>query len=174
MKRSLVATLGSWTRIVRAISTALSHALAFVAALTLAVITIFFGVAVAMRYIFNDPVIGDVEIVSFMLAIMLPLTFAYCAVRKGHVEVSVIVSRLTPRVQAILKCVTNGITLFFLIMVVYGVAAQSLVLWKNGIASVTFRIPFFPFALVAMLGFIAFALVTVADILDSLLEGIRK
>ncbi len=146
----------------------LSYGLLSVAAITLAGMTLFFAAAIVMRYFFNNPIFGDLEAVCFMLAVIIPFSFAYCAARRGHVEVTVLVSILGPRTRKILKSFKNILTLGFVIIVFYGAVAQALVLMKEGIASIMFKVPTYVFGLVMALGLAAFALVMVAEVLGFL------
>jgi TRAP-type C4-dicarboxylate transport system permease small subunit len=156
------------SEILRKIAFAVSYGLVSVAAITLAVMTLFFAAAIIMRYFFNDPIYGDLEAVTFMLAVILPFSFAYCAAKRGHVEVTVLVALLGSRPRAILKSFSNLLTLGFVLIVLYAAVAQALVLMKDRTASIMFKVPTYLFGLVIALGAAAFVLVMVAQVLDVL------
>ena len=51
------------------------------------------GLDVIMRYIFNRPVSGTLEITEFMMAIVIAFGLAYCALQKRHVRIDIVISR---------------------------------------------------------------------------------
>ncbi len=58
---------------------------------------IFTFVAVVMRYIFNRPFGGDLEITQLMSVLIIWLGIAWGQVKKSHISVAIITSRLSPR-----------------------------------------------------------------------------
>ena len=146
----------------------LSYAVHRVGAVILAGMMLLVAVAVIMRYVFNRPILGDLEVVTFMLVVLISFSFAYCGVIKGHVSVTIVVARLPSRLQAIISVLMNLLTLTFLILISWYSVAQALVLWHRGTATIIFKVPMFPFALVLAFGSAVFALVMAAELLDSL------
>ena len=152
----------------------LSYAIHRVAAAILAAMMLLVAVAVIMRYVFNRPILGDLEVVTFMLIVLISFSFAYCGVMKGHVKVTIVVTRLPFRLQAIISVLMNLLTLGFLILISWYSVAQALVLWHRGTATIIFKVPMFPFALVLAFGSAVFALVMAVEFLDSLAKVVDR
>jgi len=68
--------------------------------------------AVIMRYAFNAPVLWAHETSLFMYSTIGLLAGAYTLLHKGHVKVDVLLSRFSPRKQALLDVITA--LLFFI------------------------------------------------------------
>ncbi len=96
------------------------------------------------RAFFDRPIIGALEMCSYMLAIFILSSLAYTHQKKGHVMVSMIVSRLPERWQLILGAFTTILSLFVMAILIW----QG---WVTGIEERTvsdmLRIPERPFRL---------------------------
>lgn len=60
---------------------------------------------VVMRYVFNRPTTWAYETSFYLYAFLFMLGMAYTLSHKGHVNIEVVVSRLSPRVRAIIEVV---------------------------------------------------------------------
>ena len=58
------------------------------------------------RYFFNRPISGTFELTNFMLALVVFFAIGYTQVRRGHISIDVVVSRFSPRAQAIIDSIT--------------------------------------------------------------------
>ena len=150
-----------------------SGALQSVGASVLVVLMLLTASDVTLRA-FNRPILGAVDLTLCMMAVLVAFSLAYCAVRKGHVKVEVLVERLPQRFQAIIDSITGlfGLGLFSLITWQCFVYMESL--FASKITSMILLIPSFPFA--GLLGFGAawFTLALLADFLDSLSQAVRR
>jgi TRAP-type mannitol/chloroaromatic compound transport system permease small subunit len=72
--------------------------------------------AVAMRYVFNRPVIWAMEVNRWSLLVAICLGCGYTLLHDAHVKVSVVYDLLTPRGKAILDLISH--TAVFLICIV--------------------------------------------------------
>jgi TRAP-type C4-dicarboxylate transport system permease small subunit len=99
---------------------------------------------VVARALWSSPIVGALEMCSFMLAIFVLMSLAYTQQTKGHVKVSMVVSRLPERWQLILGIFTTVLSLFVMALMAW----QG---WALGIRekAVTdmLRIPQWPFRL---------------------------
>ena len=152
----------------------LSYAIHCVAAVILTAMMLLVASAVTGRYVFNAPILGDLELITLMMAGLISFSLAYCAVMKGHVSVTFLVTRLPYRAQAIINVLMNIATLVFLIMIAWYSVHQAIILWNRGTATIIFKVPLFPFALVLAFGSAVFALVTVIQVLESLSKGMNQ
>src|SRR4030042_1118998 len=93
--RSLNRIVNPLVRITSSVAADILRAMMFLAAMD-----------VLLRYIFNRPISGGMEMTEYMMVILVSLGLAYCGFVKGHVSVEVLTSRFSPKVQAILNSIT--------------------------------------------------------------------
>jgi TRAP-type C4-dicarboxylate transport system permease small subunit len=113
------------------------------------------------------PIPGAVELSGYMLAVFILLGVAYTHQMKGHVRISMLVSRLPKRAGYILEIVTTLLSLFII-----GILAWQG--WAVGIQEKTvsdmLRIPQYPFRLLVSVA----AIFLFLELLIDLAESMRK
>jgi TRAP-type C4-dicarboxylate transport system permease small subunit len=109
---------------------------------------------------FRHPILGTYEIVGFLGAAVAAFAMAHTTMRRGHVAVEVLVSKLSPRVQVIIYLITHTLSIILFIMIAYECARFGNDLHATGEVSLTLQIPFYP-----VLYGIAFASVVVCLVL---------
>lgn len=74
-------------------------------------------VDVFLRYVFNSPFIWSLEFNEWMLLMIFALAIPECTRQNGHIRMELVISNLSPRLQAIFDTayVFCGIALFFLL-----------------------------------------------------------
>ena len=72
---------------------------------------------VFLRYVFNSPFIWGLEFNEWMLLMIFALAIPECTRQNGHIRMELVISNLSPRLQAIFDTVYVfcGITVFFLL-----------------------------------------------------------
>jgi len=128
---------------------------------------------VAGRYFLTIPIPGTFELTNFMLALVVFLTLSYTQVRKGHISIDALVSRFSPRTQAIIDSITYFLSLILVSIVVWqsAVYAKSLYLGHN--VSGVLSLSVYPFVIVAAIGSSFFCLVLLVNFLSSLLKAVQ-
>ena len=103
------------------------------------------------RTIFDKPLPGVMEASSYMLVMMILLGLAYTQQVKGHPRVTILVSRLHPRLSIFVEIVVNLLCLGITGIIVYQgwMVARSDV---GKIVSDVLRIPQFPFRMFVPVG----------------------
>ena len=91
----------------------------YVAAGVLALMMFLAAADVLLRYIFNRPISGTWELTSYMMAVVVGFGLSYCASVKGLISVEVLTSHFSPRVQAILNCITYFLSFCFFSLVTW-------------------------------------------------------
>ena len=140
----------------------------------LAVMMFLTAADVALRYVLNKPLLGAFDLTEYMMAIIVSCGLAYCAIKKGHVKVDLVVSRFPQRVQAIIDTITGllGLILFSLI------SWQCFVYMKlqlaSGVTSSVLLIPVFPFVGVVGLGSALLTIVLLSDFLNYLSRAVSR
>ena len=122
---------------------------------------------VSGRVFWARPIPGAVELSSYMLAVVILLGVAYTQQMKGHVRVSMLVSRLSPRAGMVLDVSTTFLSLFII-----GILAWQgwVVGMEERAVSDMLRIPQKPFKLLISLAGILLCL----ELLIDLVITIRK
>ena len=65
------------------------------------------AVDVALRYIFNSPISGALEVVEYMMAVMVPFALTVTAFNKAHIGVDMIMERFSRKIRARMGCFTH-------------------------------------------------------------------
>ncbi|MBW2310561.1 MAG: TRAP transporter small permease [Deltaproteobacteria bacterium] len=116
------------------------------------------------------PIPGAVEVSSYMLAVFILLGVAYTHQVKGHVRVSMIVSRLPEVVGLILDIVTTLLSLF----IIFILAWQG---WVVGVeeraVSDMLRVPQLPFRLLVSVAGVLLCLELLIDLSDLVRKLVR-
>ncbi len=123
------------------------------------------------RNLFNRPIAGTVELSEYLLAVFILLGVAYTQQVKGHVAVSILVSRLPFRGQMVLNIISTLLSLFIIALLAW----QGLIVgWEEKTVSDMLRVPQYPFRLlVAMAAFLT-CLELLMDLADSFSRLFRR
>jgi TRAP-type C4-dicarboxylate transport system permease small subunit len=122
------------------------------------------------RAVWARPIPGAVEVSSYMLAVFILLGIAYTHQVKGHVRVSMLVSRLPER----LGLITDITTILLSLFIIFILAWQG---WAVGVVersvSDMLRIPQFPFRLLVSVAGLFLCLELLIDLSASVKKLIR-
>lgn len=128
--------------------------------------------AVIGRSFLGWPIPGAVELSSYMLSVVILLGIAYTQQVKGHPRVTLLVSRLPLRVQALLEVITYFLSLVVAAVIVW-VGWQAAFAY-GGIASDVLRIAQFPFRLLVPIGIALLFLELLIDFCTALVKLFQK
>lgn len=70
---------------------------------------------VSLRFLFNAPIVGTLELTEFGIVVAFYMGLAYLQFQKGQVTIEFVVERLSARTRSVLECVA-----YFLSLVVFG------------------------------------------------------
>jgi len=132
------------------------------------------GLDVIMRYIFDRPVSGTLEITEFMMAIVIAFGLAYCAVQKRHVRIDIVISRLPKRALALMDAIANLAFLGLFVMIAWRSAFRMQSMFKGQLTSAVLFIPKWPFLLLVIIGSAILCIVVLRDSIDCLTRAIKK
>ena len=123
------------------------------------------------RAIWSWPIPGSMELSSYMLAVFILLGVAYTHQVKGHVRVTMLISRLPQGVALVLEIMTTLVSLFIIAIMAW----QG---WVVGMEERTvsdmLRIPQFPFRLLVSEAGLFLWLELLLDLTDSLKKLVRR
>jgi tripartite ATP-independent transporter DctM subunit len=129
---------------------------------------------VVLRYLFNSPITGAMELTEYMMAIVVSFGLAYTAVQKGHVSVDLVISRLSARAQALVKCITFFLCLGFFSIIAWRTVFYGDVLRSGGYTSSALYIPASPFAYMVAFGSAMLCLVFLVNLVENLAKVTEK
>jgi len=123
------------------------------------------------RAVWARPIPGAVELSSYMLAVFILMGVAYTHQVKGHVRVSMLVSRLPEQAQSILDIITILLSLFII----------SILAWQGWVVGIEertvsdmLRIPQLPFRLLVSIAALFLCLELLIDLTVSVEKLIRR
>ena len=125
---------------------------------------------IAMRTL-GRPIVGSLEIVTFLGAFVIGFSLPYTTWLKGHVYVDILVDKLSGRGKTVLmvftRCMGIGLFLFAAFdFVFYGLANI-----KSGEVTPSFRIPLYPIAFGLAASFLLQSLTLFCDLLHTVQGG---
>ncbi len=128
---------------------------------------------VTLRKVFNRPIVGSFDLTEYMMAIVVSLCLAYCAVNKGHVRVGLVVERLPQRVQAVIDSITGLFSFALFSLITWQCFIYMKLLIASGLTSTVLYIPVFPFVGVVAFGSAWLSLALLVDFFEFLSQAVK-
>jgi C4-dicarboxylate transporter, DctQ subunit len=122
------------------------------------------------RYLFNNPILGTLEVFEILLPAIVLLGLAYTQENQAHVRVEILVSHLSPRTQTVLGLITNGLALLLSAMILWRGWVLVIGYWHMGRTIPTIRVPMFLPQLLVPLGALILCLVLIVQMLQSVIQ----
>lgn len=129
---------------------------------------------VAMRYLFNRPIPGGLELVEYMMAIVIPFAVTITAYRKAHIGVDLVMDRFTHATRAYVACVTTALECFLYAFITWQGYLHIAEQYHSGLTSAVLLIPHYPFVASLAMAFSLLTLITMATFLKHLTEVLSK
>ena len=129
---------------------------------------------VTLRYVFNHPIIGAFDLTVYMMVILFAFALPYCAVKKGHVRVDLLLGRLPQKVQTIINSVTTPLGLGLFALITWQTIVYMKIQHDTNIISSVLLIPRYPFVGLLFLGIACLSIILLADFLKLLSEVTKK
>jgi len=136
------------------------------AAIVLVLITILVVANVIVRVVFGSAIKGSYDMVIIATSVVISLSIAYCAVKDGHVAVSLFVQRLPFKVQKIIDFIISSIVIVILLLVTWYLVQHANTMRMNHEVTTTIGIPFAPFIIIIAVGTGMLALVVFGRVLN--------
>ncbi len=125
---------------------------------------------VLLRFVFNLPIQGSVELCEYFIVMGGFLGVAWCAVKGGHVKVGMVIDRLSPRAQCIADIVNFSLAIMVIPLVSWRLFVQAGNVRLEEITSANLEIPAFPFYYLASIGFGLLSLVVLMQLIKSIIN----
>ena len=133
---------------------------------SLLALTLLATMNVALR-IFQVPVGGTYEVVSFLGAIVTAGALGYTQKRKDHIVVDILSEKFPAPVKRALDRVSYAILLVFFSIVSWQTFVYGKRLLRTGELSETLKIAYYPFVFLVSLGFAVLALTILLDLIET-------
>jgi TRAP-type C4-dicarboxylate transport system permease small subunit len=118
-------------------------------------------------------ILGIVEVVELIAAVILSMGIGYLTFVKGHVAVGLLVERFRPRVQAVFELVTSAIALAFGSLLARGLFDFGMLNQRQGWVTGSLQIPRHPFIYVVGGSMALMGVVLVRDLVQAVIK-LRK
>jgi TRAP-type C4-dicarboxylate transport system permease small subunit len=151
-----------------------SRAMSSVGAGVLAVMMFLSAMDVLLRYFFNRPISGAMELIQYMMLTIVVSGFAHCAVEKSHIRVEVLIERCQPKTKAILYTITSLLSLGLFLLITRQAVVYAGFLRDAGMTSPVLLIPAYPFAIILALGTTVFCLALLAEFVYFLSKAVNE
>jgi TRAP-type C4-dicarboxylate transport system permease small subunit len=144
------------------------------AAVILTAMMLLTGFDVVLRYVFDKPIPGSLELTEFMMVIVIAFGLAYCALQKRHVRIDLVVSKLPDRVQTAMNGIANLAFLGLFVVITWRSFFRMQSMYEGQLTSAVLFIPKFPFMLLMIIGCAILCLVVLRDAIDCLYQAVKK
>lgn len=115
--------------------------------------TVFIGIDVVGRYLFNKPIPGSIDFITVMMVILVFPALGYLTSLDGQVRTDIFYGKLSTRGKGFCDIVNTLFALFLLAMMTWQLGARVAGSIKNppGISTAYFQWPHMPFMIVGVL-----------------------
>jgi TRAP-type C4-dicarboxylate transport system permease small subunit len=125
---------------------------------------------VGLRYIFNSPIPGALELVEYMMAVIVPFAVTVTAFNKAHIGVDLIMERFPIRFQSLTACFTNLIAFILYAVITWRCFLNIGEQYASGMTSAVLLIPNYPFVVSLTMAFALLSLITLLHFFEKLNE----
>lgn len=151
-----------------------SIGLSWIGKATIAVMMFLITACVFMRYVIHKPIYGSNDLVMAMMVVIIMVGLAYTEVEEGHVAVTLLVDKLSPRVKAAIGAFNTILMLGILLLLAWKSLDYAFFSLRIMDSSDAIEIPFYPFKFVMFAGFLFWALETFLKLLSTLSKLKKK
>ncbi len=118
----------------------------------LAVIMIITAMDVALRYLFNQPIPGTIELTEVFMSVIIFFGLAYTAHQNEHIRVEILISHLSKRMQAVIESISNLLSAVMIAFVSWQSVVYALKTMQRHQGTLILSVPLSPFYLVVAIG----------------------
>lgn len=123
---------------------------------------------VFLRKLTNHSLLGTVELTELSMVFIVFCALAECQVHEGHIKVDLVLSRLNPRIQALIDVFTQFACFVIFTFMTWALFSQASATKEAGEITVDLGLPLYPFIYVAAFGCTLLALVLLIKSLRAL------
>ncbi len=129
---------------------------------------------VILRYFFNRPITGTFEMTGLMMGLLVGFSLAFTGLRKGHVNVDLVISRLPKKVQSVINAITCFLSLAIFSLISWRMIAYAESARLGLLATQSIHIPTFTFIYLVAFGSIMLSLVFLYNTFDHISKIVKE
>lgn len=129
---------------------------------------------VFLRYVFNRPILGSIELTECMVVVLGCLGLAWCEVNNGHIRVNLLVPLLPGRMRAIVDSLTTLCSLFVYLIITWCCFRESYELKGIGQTTDILKLPVYPFYVVMAFGAAMLCLALFRSLMKFMREAVKR
>jgi TRAP-type C4-dicarboxylate transport system permease small subunit len=156
------------------ISNPVSRTMGGIGAVVLAGMMFLAAMDVFLRYFFNRPISGAMELVQYMMLVTIVSGFALCTMDRSHVRVEVFIDRFPLKVRKVLNCITSLLSLGLMVLISRQAVVYAGLLQDSRLTSPVLFIPAYPFALLMALAMAVFSLALLWEFFHFLSKAVNE
>jgi TRAP-type transport system small permease protein len=119
---------------------------------------------------FFRPVPGSLEMTQLLMGILISFGLGYCALKRGHIRVDLVLQYTSKRVTSWFDIFTYGISAVFYALISWQSWLNGIGLYSDNLKTAVLAIPQYPFPFVLTVGAAIVALVLLRDFFKSVEE----
>jgi TRAP-type transport system small permease protein len=140
----------------------------------LAIMMYLTAIDVFLRYLFNRPILGDQELIEFMMAIVVSMSIGYCALKKGHVVVDILFLYLPKKMQAGFNVFHYFCGFGFFALASWRTTIEGFTFHTRGFGSTVLNLPIYPFYWIVAFGCAVLSLTWLYLSIESLSQTVSR
>jgi TRAP-type transport system small permease protein len=122
------------------------------------------------RFLLNKPITGSLELTEFMMSMVASFGIGYCALRKGHIRVDLILQYTSKKTTAWFDVFTYAISCSFYAVLTWQSFNNAISQMNSKLTSSVLFIPVYPFVFLLVIGTTILTLILLKDTLQSIDE----
>ncbi|MDZ7761367.1 MAG: TRAP transporter small permease [Desulfovermiculus sp.] len=123
--------------------------------------------------LFNHPVFGAYELVSFMAALVVVGALPDSHMEKRHIGVEIVINKMSPSMQYLIELITDTISLILFSIVAWRMIAYGMGMQESGEVSMNLKLPEYIVIYIVGFGFLTFCAAILKNILDTFKKLIK-
>jgi len=140
----------------------------------LGIIVLLIVVDVILRYFFNQPLSYSFELIEAGLSMVIFFGIVICTAHRGHVDISLLVGRFSPRVQAAIMSFSYIIGSALFGLVAWQMFSHTMQTMEMGKVTSILRIPSYPFVFIIGLCCVLISLLLLAQFIHLIRKALAK
>jgi len=120
---------------------------------------------VLLRFTFNKPILGSVELASYMLSIIAFTAIPFVESEEGHVVIPLLFDRFPQKVRLIVNTLIGLMGLGLLVLIGLGSFFLAVEYVQRGKVSQVLSIPLYPFVFIAALCISLYAIISLLNVI---------
>ncbi len=142
----------------------------------MAVLTFMMLVTVAdvfLRYAFNKPILGTVELCEYLMVAVVYLALPLCAVRGGNARVEILTVRFPPKLLAVVDSITCFLSLGILSLMTWQAFLEFNEMVEANRVSDMLGVPAYPFYLILAIGSLILWTVLLITLIQTIYQAVK-